>query len=540
MARAFRSLLTFALLAAAIGLSAAASGSAASAPRWVVHVKSFSGGISNGVRARLAAVDAGGGSTSTLALQPSGAAAPQVATATLQNVQMNTDCDPPLPQDETSVAFNLTDPMNAVAAANDFCGDGYWMGFTTDGGQTWGSIFKDPKTSNGERCFGSDPSVIYSQRDDAFYVSTLCFFSTSPISEVQVWKSTDDGATWTDSTKASIAITNRAADGSIDGSVFYDKELLAVDNNPAGAHFGRIYVTFIKFHMPGGNARVDTCPVQLAFTDDIPTADPRTATWSHTAVVPDAPESGGIGASANQWALPVVDSTGALNVSYMSEDCNTAYDRAIFFTRSTNGGSSFQAPVRIDKPGQFADNPNRQDKLPAKSPRLPISPSMAFDPTRNRLVYIYQNNVNRTVSGADISLQTSNDFGATWSNATAISITGAGTAAPGDQFFPWIAVDESGRYHAIWFDTRDDPANRLIETFQALSTDGGATWTNTNISTVSWDPHDGFFSNGAFIGDYNGLAASDEVVYPVWTDGRTSAGPPLGQTDIFTNVEIAD
>jgi hypothetical protein len=539
MARAFRSVLAFALLAAVIGVSAAAPGSAASPPRWVVHAKSFSGGISNGVRARLAAAQASG---STLALRPTRSVATQAPAllADPQNVQANTDCDPPLPQDETSVAFNVTDPMNAVAAANDFCGDGYWMGFTTDGGQTWGSIFKDPKTSNGERCFGSDPSVIYSRRDAAFYVSTLCFFTTSPISEVQVWKSVDRGATWTASTSASLVITNRATDGSIDGSVFYDKELMAVDNNPVSPHYGRIYVTFIKFHMPGSNARSDFCPVQLAFTDNIPTADPRTATWSHTAVVPDAPGSGGIGASANQWALPVVDTAGGLDVSYASEDCNTGFDRAMFFTRSTNGGATFQAPVRIDKAGQFADNPNRQDKLPAKSPRLPISPSLAFDPTRNRLVYVYQNNVDRTVSGADISLQTSSDFGSTWSNAKPISITGTGTAAPGDQFFPWIAVDESGRYHAIWFDTRNDPANRLIETFQALSTDGGATWTNTNISTVAWDPHDGFFANGSFIGDYNGLAASDEVLYPVWTDGRTSGGPPLGQTDIFTNVEIAE
>jgi hypothetical protein len=537
MARALRSVFAFALLAGAIGVSAAAPGSAGSPPRWVVHVKSFSGGISNGVRARLAAAEVKG---STVALRPAGSGSTQVAAAALQNVQANADCDPPLPQNETSVAFNVTDPMNAVIAANDWCGDGYWMGFTTDGGRTWGSIFKDPKTSNGERCFGSDPSVVYSRHDAAFYVSTLCYFSTSPISEVQVWKSTDGGATWTDSTKASIAITNRAGDGSIDGSVFYDKELMAVDNNTASPHYGRIYVTFIKFHMPGGNARVDTCPVQLAYTDDIPTADPRTATWSHTPIVADAPGSGGIGASANQWALPVVDSTGALDVSYVSEDCNTTFDRGMFFTHSTNGGTSFGAPVRIDKPGQFADNPNRQDHLRAKNPRLPISPSMAFDATRNRLVYVYQNNVDRSVSDADISLQTSNDFGTTWSNAQTISITGTGTAALGDQFYPWIAVDESGNYHAIWFDNRNDPANRMIETFQALSIDGGTTWTNTNISTVAWDPHDGFFSNGSFIGDYNGLAASDEVIYPVWTDGRTSAGPPLGQTDIFTNVEIAE
>ena len=538
MARAVRSVLAFSFIAASIGLSGAAPGSAASAPSWVVHVKSFSGGISNGVRARLAAVDAEDGST--LALRSTGTAATELVTpGDLQNVQMNADCDPPLPQNETSVAFNVTNPMNAVAAANDYCGDGYWIGVTTDGGETWESTFKDPKTSNGERCFGSDPSVIYSVRDGAFYLSTLCYFSTSPISEVQVWKSTDGGATWTDSTKASIAITNRAADGSIDGSVFYDKELMAVDNNAGSPHYGRVYMTFIKFHMVLPSGRSDYCPVQLAYTDEIPTDDPRTATWSHTAVVRDEPGSGGIGASANQWALPVVDSTGGLNVSYASEDCNTSYDRALFFTRSTDGGASFQAPVRIDKPGQFADNPNRQDNLPGKHARLPISPSMAYDATRNRLVYLYQNNVNRTVSDADISLQTSNDFGATWSDATTISIAGSGAAAPKDQFFPWIAVDETGNYHAIWFDNRNDPGNKLIETFQALSTNGGSSWTNVDISAVSWNPDKSFFTCGCFIGDYNGLAASDEVVYPVWTDGRNTPGPPLGQTDIFTNVEIA-
>ena len=538
MARAVRSLFAFSFITATIGLSAAAPGSAASPPPWVAHVTSFSGGISNGVRARLASVDAGG---SSLALRPAGRAASEgVTVGDLQNVQMNTDCDPPLPQNETSVAFNVNDPLNAVAAANDFCGDGYWMGFTRDGGQTWGSIFKDPKTSNGERCFGSDPSVVYSRRDAAFYVSTLCFFTTSPISEVQVWKSTDGGATWTDSTRASIAITNRAADGSIDGSVFYDKELLAVDNNPGSPHYGRIYTTFIKFHLLSTSGRSDFCPVQVAFTDNIPTADPRTATWSHTAVVPDDPGSGGIGPGANQWALPVVDSAGGLNVSYVSEDCNTGFDRAMFFTRSANGGASFQAPVRINKPGQFADNPNRQDNLPAKHARLPISPSMAFDATRSRLVYLYQNNVNRAVSGADISLQTSNDFGATWSDATTISITDSGAAAPKDQFFPWIAVDETGNYHAIWFDNRNDPGNKLIETFQALSTDGGSNWTNDDISAVSWNPDKSFFTCGCFIGDYNAIAASDDVVYPVWTDGRNTAGPPLGQTDIFTNVEIAE
>ena len=44
------------------------------------------------------------------------------------------------------------------------------------------------------------------------------------------------------------------------------------------------------------------------------------------------------------------------------------------------------------------------------------------------------------VSGADISLQTSNDFGATWSDATTISIADSGAAAPMDQFFPSLVI----------------------------------------------------------------------------------------------------
>ncbi len=529
MARALRFLFLIGLL----GVTAAPQASAADgAPLWIRHVQNYPGGISNGVRARLAALEA---DTSTVA---PAATASLPSFEDLDNVQANSDCETPLPQNETAVAFNPNNQMNAVAAANDYCGDGYWIGATFDGGQTWASIFKDPKTSTGERCFGSDPTVIYSVDDSAFYVGTLCYF-TNPISEVQVWKSTDGGLTWTDSTKAAIVITNQAEDESIDATVFYDKELLAVDNNPDSPHYGRLYVTFIKFHMTLPSGRSDYCPVQVAYTDNIPTLDPSTAIWSHTAIVPDDPGAMGVGPSANQWAIPVVDDSGALDVGYAIEECNTAYDPAMFFTRSVDGGASFSDPVQIDKPGQFADNPSRQDTLPAKNARLPISPSLVFDATRGRLLWAYQNNLHRGVSGADISLQTSDDFGATWSDAETISLTETAAAAPRDQFFPWLSVDESGNVHAIWYDNRNDLANKLIETFQALSTDGGETWSQTDISTAAWDPGQSFFTCGCFIGDYNAIAASDDVIYPVWTDGRNTPGRPLGQTDIFTNVEIA-
>jgi hypothetical protein len=527
MRRAFGPAVAIALLVVMVGF--APSGAAGTPPLWVQHIENFPGGISNGVRARLAAFQAGGGSrsaTTALAQQSVGG----------MDIQMNTDCDPPLPQNETSVALNTSDPNNAVAAANDYCGDGFWIGHSFDGGQTWTSEFKDPKLSNGNRCFGSDPSVVYSTKDRAFYLATLCFAPADPSSEVQVWRSTDGGATWTDSFHAAVAISNITAGGAIDASVFYDKELLAVDNNAGSAHFGRLYLTFIKFHMTLPSGRSDYCPVQLAFTDPDGAA-PENWTWSHTAVVPDAPGANGRGPSANQWAMPVVDSTGALDLGYAIEECNTSFDPAMFFTRSTDGGGSFTAPVQIDKPGQFADSPSRQDLLPAKHARIAISPSLAFDPTRGRLLWAYENNIDRMTSGANISLQTSDDFGATWSDARAITVTGSGTPAPNDQFFPWLAVDDAtGDTFAVWYDNRNDPSNKLIETFVGRSSDGGETWSNDDVSDVPWNPDKSFFSCGCFIGDYNAIAVGGSRVYPVWTDGRNTTGPPLGQTDIFTDV----
>jgi hypothetical protein len=146
--------------------------------------------------------------------------------------------------------------------------------------------------------------------------------------------------------------------------------------------------------------------------------------------------------------------------------------------------------------------------------------------------------VHRTVSGADISLQTSNDWGSSWAAPRTISIAPNGSAARGDQFFPAIGVDTDGHWVAMWQDTRLDPQDHLISTFQGGSTDGGQSWANFDISTASFDPRKSFFTCGCFIGDYNQIAVSDEVVLPTWTDGRNSPKKPAGDSNVWTNVEI--
>jgi hypothetical protein len=213
--------------------------------------------------------------------------------------------------------------------------------------------------------------------------------------------------------------------GAVDDSILNDKEYIAVDNTPTSPHYGRLYVTYTKFHLLADGSS-DYCPIQLAYTDSVPTSDPSLAVFQHTAAVPDAPGAGGLGESANQGSVPQVEANGALDITYSIEECNTAIDHGFRFQKSTNGGASFlPSPVHIDKPGQFVDNPDPGDLLPPTHFRVPNNASIDYNRATGTLTFVYQNNVNRAVSGADISYQQSRDGGFHWTDARFLSTRGA-------------------------------------------------------------------------------------------------------------------
>jgi hypothetical protein len=541
MDRFLRSLLSATVALSALSLSLVGGSLPAGAqttPLWVVHVQNYAGGISAGVRAYASSDTAQTRAGSAPAAGPASSSASVVGP--LHNVKMDRNTNPPLPQNETAVAVSLDNPLIAVAGSNDYVSGGVTVMYTSNGGSFWRTIRVNPQfDGNRDYCNGGDPWFAYSKRDHAFYMVQLCFFRSEVFSEVQLYKSIDNGQTWTPGRQSGLVASNfDYTAGTADPSVFHDNNQVTVDNNPSSLHYGRVYVTHVKFHLlPSGFS--DYCPVQLDYTDNVPTANPRLTVFQHTNVVPDQPNGPGTGPSANQWPRPQVESNGTLDIAYALEDCNSGLDQHFELQKSSNGGASFRLhPVQIDHPREFKDNPDLGDVLAPTKFRAPASPGFSFNATTGMLGFDYQNNRVRATSGANISFEQSADGGLTWTPARYISVTSAGAAAPNDQFFPSLTALADGRWVAIWLDRRNDPANTKIETFQAISTDG-VSWPNQDISTRSWDPNLGFFKSGAFIGDYIGIAASSTNIYPTWTDGRDTqfATTGIGNTDIFTNVE---
>ncbi|MDP9331336.1 MAG: glycoside hydrolase [Actinomycetota bacterium] len=533
--RGLRLLVAGVTVAATVGLVVPHPGVASSsAPRWVQHVEHYPGSISDGVRFSLdPAVE-----------QAQGRYAARVAAASTvgtRNVQMNDDSYPQLPQNEESIATSTDNPMVAVAGANDYVSGGTVVMRTIDGGRHWTSTRVVPVFfPTRDACSGGDPSVAYSSRDHAFYLSQLCFFRTMAPSEVQIFKSLDNGVTWTPGRQSAVAATNYdSGTGTVDDSIFNDKEYITVDNNPTSPHYGRLYVTYTRFHIASDGSS-DSCPIQLSYTDTVPSQNPQLTVWNHTSVVPDDLGGTGVGQSANQFSVPVVQKGGTLDIAYVLEECNTSLDHGLRFQQSTDGGATFlDQPVKVNKAGQWKDNPNLADLIPNTAFRAPNTESLAYSPKTGTLAYVYTNYIDGRAKG-NIDVSLSHDGGKTWSDAQTISLAANGAPARNNQFFPWIAAQPNGRFVAMWLDRRQDPNNHDIGTFEGRSTDDGASWRNLDISSTTWNPDLGFFTSGAFIGDYSGIAANNQVIYPSWTDGRNTniVNTGIGETDVFTDVEI--
>jgi hypothetical protein len=225
---------------------------------------------------------------------------------------------------------------------------------------------------------------------------------------------------------------------------------------------------------------------------------------------------------------------------------------------STDAGATFAIPDHsTDLRLAFGNAENTYVSelgLPTNHFRTLPTRAIVADPFRPGYVYaadalIIADRQGNQLDAADIIFARSTDHGLHWQTTFQIGSTPAhvlnddngGQSATGltadevisGQADPRLAVDAQGNISLIWYDTRHDPANHLLDVFGTTSTDGGLTFSpNFRVTSQSFDADQGKFTDATgqedyYLGDFLGLALANNTAYAAWADTRA------GNQDIF-------
>jgi hypothetical protein len=249
------------------------------------------------------------------------------------------------------------------------------------------------------------------------------------------------------------------------------------------------------------------------------------------------------------WSAPIKVNDGTSKFervigAYPAVDQNTGvvYDswhdyarNIIFVDKSTNGGVSWATDVAAATThvgfGTDIGCVGGRSQGPAHA--LKVGPS-------GTLYLVYADRVSvqgQSARGFDIMLTTSTNGGATWS--TPVVLNDDNTA--NDQFHPTLSVESNGaggdKITVTFYDRRDDANDCFAHVYATQSTDNGVTWSANVKQTSASSSFDGN-PNGP--GDYSSSTPFGSAVWPFFCDHRstnpeTSAG---GAFNVFTvNVQ---
>jgi hypothetical protein len=249
-----------------------------------------------------------------------------------------------------------------------------------------------------------------------------------------------------------------------------------------------------------------------------------------------------------QWQT--IDKSGGLGDGNIYAAWNISYSSCSgMFTRSTNGGNSFEsctsAPgypywgtLAVGPDGELyisgdgfvvarsssAQNPSQQVTWES-STTVSLGGSMVMSagpnpagllgqcwidvdrsdgPTRGN-VYLLCSVDPPGSDPLDVRFARSTDGGLSWTPSVRVNDDTSTTAW---QWFGTMSVAPSGRIDAVWLDTRNDPGGYDSELYYSFSVDGGVTWSPNEALTPPFDPTVGWPQQNK-MGDYFDMTSDD-------------------------------
>ncbi|MDQ2913166.1 MAG: glycoside hydrolase [Chloroflexota bacterium] len=214
-----------------------------------------------------------------------------------------------------------------------------------------------------------------------------------------------------------------------------------------------------------------------------------------------------------------------LNTFTLVRDAYGASPLYVAVMRSHDRGVSWSEPTIVDSLRTvFVTDP--QDGHPVRTGD--ILPAIAVNPSSGAVYLVWQDSRFNGGARDQIAFSRSNNGGRTWSPPKRIN------KVPGTQAFTAsINVTRDGTIGVTYYDFRSDTptaATLLTSYWMVTSQDGGDSWTESRIARP-FDMRTAPDAGGFFVGDYEGLSAS---LVPFF--GTANSGSAANRTDIFAGL----
>lgn len=373
--------------------------------------------------------------------------------------------------EETAVAIDYFNPARIASASNV----AYFYS-SSDSGKTW----TQTEVTSTHGVWG-DPSIVYDKKGNLYYAHLSNPQSGRWLDRIVVQKSTDNGITWNDG----------AGIGLRDVPKIEDKEWITADITESRFQ-NNLYLAWTERDKFTSSDPADSSRILFSRSTD------GGETWSEPLRICDKSGTCNDDDNTVEGAVPAVGPEGQLYVAWSGP-------LGIMFDRSYDGGITWGKDIPVNEmPGGW------DFEIPGLiyGNGMPVVASDIGNSPNRGNIYIMWGDTRNGADDHDIFISRSTDEGSSWSSPVKVNSDNSGRP----QFFGWMTVDKTTGYLYVSFYDRRNTSGNDTDYYLARSTDGGNTFSNYKINTLTFTP-----TTAKFFGDYTNIAAHGGKIYPVWT-----------------------